>query len=376
MIHFNFPIRRTSAVGLVFVILVPLNAGCMSNDMKRVGTPREGQAINQRVCIVYSNQYQIRFGGIERLHPFDIRKYERIYTQLVTDGLISPADVFVPTEISREDLQRVHTKVYLDERLKTARLLAHYLEIGFLAIVLPSVTDAAILKPFRHATGGTILAADLALKHGIAINIGGGYHHAEPDRGGGFCVYADMPIAVRKLQSEGRIRRALMIDVDVHQGNGTAVCLADDPDVFTFDMFEEHIYPQPKGKNDLDVPLASGLEDDEYLDILSVHLPAIFDKAKPDILFLQAGVDSLAGDPLANMRLSIDGIVKRDAMIFDQAVRRGVPIVMTLGGGYSPDAWRAQYESIANLLRTHGGATTTRPTDTHKEKSKSIRTKR
>lgn len=328
----------------------------MSHNMKQIGKPREGQAIGRRVCIVYSNQYQIRFGGLERLHPFDIRKYERIYEQLVHDELIVPADIFVPTEVSRDDLLRVHSKQYIDVRLKTARLLAHYLEIGFLSIALPSMTDTAILKPFRHATGGTILAADLALKHGIAINIGGGYHHAEPDRGGGFCIYADMPIAVRRLQAQGRVNRVLMVDVDVHQGNGTAVCLADDPNVFTFDMFEENIYPHPKEKNDLDVPLTGGVRDNEYLAKLQTHLPAIFEQARPDIVFLQAGVDSLEGDPLASLRLSIDGIVRRDAMIFAEAVRRKVPIVMTLGGGYSVNAWRAQYESIAGILRTYGTA--------------------
>lgn len=330
-----------------------LSTGCLSQEMARVNHPRDGQAIGRKICIVYSNKYQIRFGGIERLHPFDIRKYERIYTKLVHDGLLVPADVFVPAEASREDLLRVHTTEYLDVKLNSPRLLAHYLEIGFLRIALSSVTDAAILRPFRHATGGTILASELALKHGIAINLGGGYHHAEPDRGGGFCIYADMPIAVRKLQARGKIKRALMIDVDVHQGNGTAVCLADDPDVFTFDLFEDGIYPHPKETNDLDVPLDAGIEDAEYLDTLRNHLPGIFDRAKPDIVFLQAGVDSLEGDPLANMKLSIDGIVKRDAMIFEEATRRGIPIVMTLGGGYSANAWRAQHESIANIVHTH-----------------------
>ncbi len=329
--------------------------------MKAVGEPRDGRPIGNRIAVVYSNRYQISFGGIERLHPFDIRKYEKIYEGLVRDELIRPADVHVPAEISREDLLRVHSETYLDRRLHSSRNLARYLEIEFLALVPAGMIDGGILKPFRHATGGTLLAAELALKHGIGINLGGGYHHAEPDQGGGFCIYADMPIAVRRLQSEGRVRRVLMIDVDVHQGNGTAACLADDPDVFTFDMYQRDIYPWPKKMNDLDVPLPRGVDDEAYLAKLEKYLPIIFDRAHPDIIFLQAGVDSLEGDPLADMRLTIDGIIRRDEMIVDAAIAHRVPIVITLGGGYGRDAWLAQYRSISNLIRRYGSVA---PTDT------------
>ena len=165
-----------------------------------------------------------------------------------------------------------------------------------------------------------------------------------------------MPIAIRVLQAEGLIRRALVVDLDAHQGNGTARCVAGDDNVFTFDMHEEDIYPFPKETNDLDVPLTAGMGDGEYLALLSGRLPKVFDRAKPDIVFLQAGVDVLAGDRLARLRLTPEGIVERDRLAFDEAVRRKVPIVMLLGGGYSPQAWQVQYRSIRRLIRQYGSA--------------------
>ncbi|NLE60923.1 MAG: histone deacetylase [Planctomycetes bacterium] len=339
---------------LIALAMATLTAGCaLPESFKKVQQPRNGTALNEHVCLVYSQRYQINLGGAERLHSFDINKYAKIYLQLVTDGLIRPEDVYVPTEIGREDLLRVHTPEYL-ARLRQPSALARYLESGWAALMLPGLADAAILRPFRYATGGTVLAARLAVRYGVAVNLGGGYHHAEPDRGGGFCIYADMPIAIRVLQSEGLIRRALVVDLDVHQGNGTARCVAGDDDVFSFDMHEEDIYPFPKETNDLDIPLTAGMEDDEYLRVLSDHLPKVFDRARPDIVFLQAGVDVLAGDRLARLRLTPEGIIERDRLVFDEAVRRKVPIVMLLGGGYSPQAWQIQYRSIRRVITQYG----------------------
>jgi histone deacetylase 11 len=342
-------------VSCVMVLCCLTMPGCTPAALREVRHPREGVPAEGRLCIVYSQGYQIDLGGFERLHRFDIHKYAHIYRQLVKDGLIEAAQVHVPEPISEQDLRRVHTDGYL-QRLRRPAYVARYLELAPAALLPASVIDAGILAPFRHATGGTLKAARLALEHGMAVNLGGGYHHAEPDRGGGFCIYADMPIAVRVLQAEGRIRRALIVDLDVHQGNGTAVCFAGDDDVFTFDMYEEGIYPMPKQPVDLDVPLPAGVGDEEYLDLLARHLPEAFDRARPDLMILQAGVDSLAGDPLANMRLTPQGIVRRDCMVFAEAGRRQVPIVMVLGGGYSKQAWRAQYASIRHLVEHHAAS--------------------
>lgn len=348
------PMRRIGLWRSTAVAALVLCAGCIPpGSFKQVKGSRPGRALNDTVCIVYSQHYQISFAGLEKLHPFDINKYARIYLELVTSGLIRPEDVFVPKPATRRQLLRVHTAGYL-ERLGDSAKVAEYLEFGPLAIAPAALADAAVLEPFRYATGGTLLAARLALHHGMAINLGGGYHHAEPDRGGGFCIYADMPIAIRTLQDEGAIDRALVVDLDVHQGNGTALCVAGDERVFIFDLHESDIYPFPKQTNDLDVPLPGYTNDEDYLAVLSRHLSRVFDEARPDIVFLQAGVDGLAGDPLASFQLSPAGIVRRDRLVVEEAVARGVPFVMVLGGGYSEDAWLAQFRSIAGIIETYG----------------------
>ena len=309
--------------------------------------------MKDKVAVVYSKHYQINLGGAERAHPFDIRKYAKIYLKLNTEGLLRPEDVFVPEPVSREDLLRVHTAEYL-ESLKDSKNVAQYLEAPLMAALPGKVVDAGVLNSFRYATGGTILAGRLALTHGIAINMAGGYHHAKPDLGEGFNVYADMAIAIRRLQAEGLIKRALIVDLDVHQGNGSAVIFTGDDDVFTFSMHQGDIYPVPKETSDLDVELPAGTGDERYLGVLAEHLPAVVARAEPDIVFLQAGADTLDGDPLAALRMSHEGVVRRDAMVIDMCAKLGIPVVMCLGGGYSEGAWEAQYLSIRRTIEQHG----------------------
>ena len=343
---------------LTGLLLGGLIAGAASScgppqSFKQVRTPRPGMPLNRRVCVIYSQRYQIDLAGIETLHPFDINKYARIYLQLLEDGVLAPEDVFVPEEIAPEDLLRVHTPRYLDN-LEDPAVVARALEFGPAKFAPAGLTDAVILRPFRYATGGTLLAARLAVRYGMAVNLGGGFHHAGPDSGGGFCVYADMPVAIRTLQSEGVVHRALVVDLDAHQGNGTARCFAGDDTVFTFDMHQADIYPVPKETNDVDIGLERDAADVDYLRVLSHRLPAAFEQADPDIVFLQAGADVLHGDPLAGFRLTEEGVVARDALVFAEAYRRGVPIVMVLGGGYSDRAWAAQYRSIRSLVGQYG----------------------
>jgi len=341
-------------LGLAGLLAAHLLVSCIPPQSFRAAkAPREGRVMNDRVAVVYSARYQIDLGGGERLHPFDIRKYAEIYLQLNLDGLLRPEDVFVPEEISQADLLRVHTPEYL-ESLGSSAAVGRHLEAPFVAILPAPLLDYGLLRPFRYATGGTLLASRLALSHGIAVNIGGGYHHAKPASGGGFCIYADMPVAIRTLQAEGLIRRALVVDLDVHQGNGTAVCFAGDPSVYTFDMHEGDIYPWPKEHCSLDVELPPGTGDARYLKTLRDHLPAVFAAAQPDIVFLQAGCDVLAGDPLARLALTREGIVARDAAVIDACVQRQMPVVMVLGGGYSEQAWVVQCASIRRTIETYG----------------------
>ncbi len=322
-------------------------------SFKAVKSPREGRAMNNTVAVVYSKHYQINLGGPERMHPFDIRKYSKIYLKLNTDGLLRPADVFVPESVSRAELLRVHTPAYL-ESLKSSANVARYLEAPLVAAMPAKLVDAGILNAFRYASGGSILAGRKALKYGIAVNLGGGLHHAKADLGEGFCVYADMAIAIRVLQGEGLVKRALIVDLDVHQGNGSAEIFAGDESVFTFSMHQGDIYPIPKAKSDLDVEVPAGTGDEEYLAILASHLPKVMAAARPDVVFLQAGADTLAGDQLGGLRMSPEGIARRDGMVIDRCVEAGIPVMMCLGGGYSDRAWEAQYLSVRRTVLKYG----------------------
>ena len=305
------------------------------------------------MALVYSKRFEINLAGLERSHPFDVHKYSKIAKQLVKDGLVSTGNFQAPEELSREQMLLVHTPEYL-ESLKSSLAVARYLEAPLAAVLPALLIDRSLLRAFRHASGGTILAGRLALREGVAINIGGGYHHAKPEVGEGFCIYADIPIAIRLLQQEKLIRRVLVVDLDVHQGNGTAVCFRDDDSVFTFSMHQADIYPIPKEKGDCDVELQPGTDDETYLRILRQVLPGVIDRSRPDLVILQAGCDTLAGDPLADLCMTEEGIVRRDSYVVDRCAQRGIPVAMTLGGGYSRQAWRVQHASILRILETHG----------------------
>ena len=330
---------------------IPATDFTQTPESSTAQTDNEPQKKSFKVAVVYSKDYLIDLGGLEKSHPFDIRKYEKIHAGLVKDGLLDQQSTYRPDPIDNEDIWLIHDREYV-KKLKKRRHLVAYLESSLL-LAYPFSLDRAILKPFRHASGGTILAARLALKDGIGINIGGGYHHAKPSKGEGFCIYADVPIAIRKLQAEQKIKRALIIDVDAHQGNGTAVCLQNDDSTFTFSIHQGDIYPIPKEQSDLDVELLAGVGDEEYMETMAKYLPTLFRRSKPDICFIVGGCDTLEGDPLSSLAMTHQGIVDRDALLVAECVKRQVPVVLTLSGGYSDDAWKAQYKSIANLIKTH-----------------------
>jgi histone deacetylase 11 len=328
-------------------------AGTAAFSCRRATTVSpESQQKATAVPLVYSTHFQINLAGLERSHPFDIHKYSKIARQLVRDGLLQGSDFRVPKELSREEMLLVHTPEYL-ESLKSPAAVARYLEAPLAAILPARLIDRGVLRAFRHASGGTILAGRLALQKQIAINLGGGYHHAKPDGGEGFCVYADIPIAVRLLQREKLIRRALVVDLDVHQGNGTAMCFRGDDSVFTFSMHQSDIYPVPKEKSDCDIELQPGTNDQTYLRVLRQVLPGVIGRSRPDLVVLQAGCDTLAGDPLADLCMTGEGIARRDGYVVETCVARGIPLAMTLGGGYSSRAWKVQYASIRGILETH-----------------------
>jgi acetoin utilization deacetylase AcuC-like enzyme len=201
--------------------------------------------------------------------------------------------------------------------------------------VLEVPFSAALREAAWLAAGGTTLAARLARERGIAVHLGGGFHHAFPDHGEGFCLINDVAIAIRTLQREGLVQRAAIVDLDVHDGNGTAAIFRDDPAVFTFSMHQERNYPALKPPSDLDVTLEDGTSDAEYLALLEHHLPDLFSRHRPDIVLYLAGADPYRFDQLGGLGLTMSGLRRRDEVVFTHAARAGVGVAVCLAGGYA-----------------------------------------
>lgn len=266
-------------------------------------------------------------------HPFPMAKYPMVRERLRAQGLLHDADELLPEEVSREDLARVHTADYLD-RLHGAGLTPA--EVRALGVPW----TPRLLRRSRLAVQGTLLAARAALADGIAGNLAGGTHHAFADHGEGFCVLNDVAVTVRRLQAEGALRRALVVDLDVHQGNGTAAIFEGDDSVLTFSMHGERNYPARKMRSTLDVGLPDGTTDDAYLAALDAHLPRLTQGFAPDLVFYLAGVDVVAGDRYGRFALTEAGLRARERRVLGWARARGLPLVVTLAGGYAATAER------------------------------------
>jgi histone deacetylase 11 len=300
------------------------------------------------IPLVYSPGYNITACGLERLHPFDSVKYRRIHDELIRQGLRHPRDFIAPSPPTPADLELVHASEYL-RSLHRPLVLARILEVALVAALPATFTRWRILRPMRLATGGTVLACRLALEHGLAINLGGGYHHASGSRGGGFCVYADVPLALALLHREGRIRSALVIDTDAHQGDGTADAIRSCTWARILDLFDRSIYP-PKVAEDLPVPLEPGTDGETYLRLLGSVLPAALADPRPDLVVYNAGSDVLATDPLSRLRLTPESLAERDLLVTTEARKAGIPVAMVLSGGYGPLSWQAHARSIEAIL--------------------------
>jgi acetoin utilization deacetylase AcuC-like enzyme len=272
--------------------------------------------------LVYSDQYDLHLGD----HVFPAIKYRLTKEKLLEEGVAKPEDIIAPEPASDDDVALVHDREYI-WKLKNGKL--SYAEI--LRLEVPYSPELA--RAFWLAAGGSILAGRLALEEGMAANIGGGFHHAFPDHGEGFCALHDVAIAIRRLQKDGAIDRAMTVDLDVHQGNGTAAIFAGDASVFTFSMQQENNYPYPKPPSSLDINLPDGARDQEYLDILRESLEKIIPQFDPQIIFYLAGADPYGDDQLGGLRLSREGLEQRDRMVFEKAGK--IPVVVTLAGGYA-----------------------------------------
>jgi len=262
-------------------------------------------------------------------HRFPMGKYGRLAALLAERGL-APGGFARPEPASEDLALLAHDRAYVDGVLACAVPREVERRIG-----LP--VDAGIVRRSLASVGGTLLAARLAMQHGLAGTTAGGSHHGQRATGAGFCVLNDVAIAALALKREGAISRALIVDLDVHQGDGTADCLSGEDALFTFSVHAEKNYPVRKIAGDLDVGLPDGLEDDAYLSALQAHLPRLLDALQPDLVFYNAGVDPHRDDKLGRLALSDEGLARRDRFVVGEARRRGVPLVSVVGGGYSAD---------------------------------------
>jgi len=276
-------------------------------------------------------------------HPFPVAKYAILRERLVADGVLESSWVSRSEPAPPEWLEAAHDPEYVARVLGGGLSGAEVRRLG-----LP--WSPGLVARARAAVYGTVMAARAAFEHGVAGNLAGGTHHAFFDRGEAYCLFNDHAIAVALLRREGLARRPFVVDLDVHQGNGTAAMFAADPDAFTYSLHARHNYPLRKETGSLDVELEDGAGDDRILAALDATLPAALDRHAPDVAFYQAGVDALHADRLGRLRATHEGLAERDRRVFAWLESRGVPVVLTLGGGYGRPL-EATVEAHANVWR-------------------------
>ncbi len=274
--------------------------------------------------LVYHERYDLNLGP----HVFPSQKFRLIHEMLLREGIAVPQDFLRPDPASDEDILRVHTLDWV-HKLKTGTLTASdvmLLEVPY----SPELVEAVWL-----AAGGTILAAQSALRDGCGSNLSGGFHHAYPGHGEGFCAIHDVAVAIRKLQADGLVKKAAVVDTDVHHGNGTAAIFRNDPTVFTISIHQENNYPAHKPPSSIDLHMADRADDDEYLGVLIPAVQHALGEFRPDILFYVGGADAYCEDQLGGLSLTKEGLKQRDRQVFEEARRRRIPVATTLAGGYA-----------------------------------------
>jgi acetoin utilization deacetylase AcuC-like enzyme len=274
--------------------------------------------------LVYHEGYDLNLGA----HIFPSRKFRWIAQQLTEEGIADEQDFLRPECASDEDLLRVHTEDWV-RKLRTGMLTPSEI----MRMEVPYSPELA--EAFWLAAGGTILAAQNALRDGFGCNIGGGFHHAHAGFGEGFCAIHDVAVAIRRMQKDGAIRKAIVVDTDVHHGNGTAAIFKGDASVYTLSIHQENNYPAYKPPSNIDLGMDDGVEDEEYLNVLMPAVKSALDEFKPEMLFYVGGADPFCEDQLGGLKLSKAGLKKRDHGVFEEARDRKIPVVTTLAGGYA-----------------------------------------
>jgi acetoin utilization deacetylase AcuC-like enzyme len=276
-------------------------------------------------------------------HRFPMLKYELIPEQLLYEGTITTENIFAPAPASDEVVLYTHHKVYVDKLHQQTLSAREQRHIGF-------PQSSQLTRREFVITQGTIDCCNYAFEYGVALNVAGGTHHAFADRGEGFCLLNDFAVAANYLLHNNWAQQILIIDLDVHQGNGTAKLFEHEPRVFTFSMHGAHNYPFHKEKSDLDIALKDGTEDDLYLNLLQTTLHTLIDQLQPDFAFYLSGVDILSTDKFGKLKISMPGCKRRDEMVFSQLSKHGIPCTVAMGGGYSPEI-KTIVEAHCNTFR-------------------------
>jgi acetoin utilization deacetylase AcuC-like enzyme len=284
--------------------------------------------------VVYHPRYDLDLGT----HVFPSQKFKMVHDALLEEGLADPGDFLMPEPAADEDVLRVHTPAYVQKLQTDSLTLSERMKLEI------PVSEATV-QAFWLAAGGSILAGRQALRDGFAANLSGGFHHAYPDHGEGFCMLHDVAIAIRALQARGEIRTAMTVDTDVHHGNGTAAIFANDASVYTLSIHQENNYPMPKPPSDQDIGLDDGTRDAEYLAALEKGLIHSLKTMTPDLIFYVGGADPYREDQLGGLALTLEGLQKRDRLVFEHAQRRGIPVASTMAGGYA--------RRVADTVRIH-----------------------
>ncbi|OGB63091.1 MAG: hypothetical protein A2Y94_06595 [Caldithrix sp. RBG_13_44_9] len=268
-------------------------------------------------------------------------KFKKVRDQLIKEKLIRRKDVLPAPRISDEDMLLVHTKEYLDT-LKNPMIIGKILNLSYV-----NPWDEYILEYFRYVSGGTVMAAEYALEHHFSVfNLGGGYHHAHPDRGEGFCIINDVAVAIRKLQNLNKLNNTLIVDLDYHQGNANLLYFRNEENTFTFSMHANN-WDEISGKNNnIDIELPSYTSDDKYLKILTSELPKVFRVFKADLVIYIAGSDPYIKDTLGDFDISEGGMLQRDIFVYRETIKRNIPLVVLGAGGYGPESWKIYFNFI------------------------------
>ncbi len=339
-------------VYIVFLVnLFSLNI--LGEDPKPFKFPRPIEKSDKQVPIIFHEKYDISVMGIENFHPFDSKKYGKVFNHLSRSLNLKKKQFYKPSKLKDKELKLMHSKDYLKSLEKSATI-AQIAEIPALKYVPNFILQNEVLTSMKYATSGTILGCDLAIEHGWAINLSGGYHHAKANSGEGFCVFADIPLAVYKVLEKHPEFKVLVIDLDAHQGNGCESIFENDERVAYFDVYNGEIYPNDTDAKEFikfDFPVQSFIKDKEYLELIKKQIPEAINSFKPNLIIYNAGTDIFKEDPLGKMAVSENGIIKRDSFVFETALENNIPILMTLSGGYSPKSASIIGKSLENIIK-------------------------